>query len=195
MENCHFLDFYFRWVLSAKKEFQPKWKWVLFNFFFITFYQMGLILLLTYPMIYAIGGEPLGLFDYILAVLVIVFIIIETVADQQQWVYQNEKHRLMDEKQELKGIYTKGFAHTGLWRLSRHPNYASEQTIWIIIYFFSVAATGEWLNWSITGCLLLVILFKGSSDFSENITGEKYPEYKDYQSKTGRFIPYFIQKK
>lgn len=186
----------YRWaVLNAKKEFQPKWKWVLFNFFFISFYQMGLILLITYPMIYAIGGEPLGVFDYLLAVLVIVFIIIETVADQQQWDFQKEKHRLINDNQELKGVYSKGFINTGLWKFSRHPNYASEQIIWIIIYFFSVSATGQWLNWSIVGCLLLVILFKGSSDFSEKITSAKYPDYRNYQSKTGRFIPFFVKRK
>lgn len=185
----------YRWsVLMAKPEFQPKWKWVLFNFFFISLYQMGLILLITFPMIKAIGGGPLGIFDYVLAILVIASIVIETIADQQQWNYQNEKYRLIKNNEELKGIYNKGFVHTGLWKYSRHPNYAAEQTIWIIIYFFSVSATGNWLNWSIVGCLLLVILFKGSSDFSEKITSEKYKKYAEYQSKTGRFIPSFIRK-
>lgn len=186
----------YRWsVLSAKKEFQPKWKWILFNFFFISFYQMGLIMLITFPMIKAIGGRPLGVFDYVLSVLFITFIILETIADQQQWDFQKEKHRLLNENKELKGIYAKGFIHTGLWKHSRHPNYASEQIIWIITYFFSVSATGQWLNWSIVGCLLLVILFKGSSDFSEKITQEKYQAYKDYQSKTARFIPFFTKRK
>jgi steroid 5-alpha reductase family enzyme len=36
-----------------------------------------------------------------------------------------------------------------------------------------------------------VILFQGSSDFSEAISAEKYPDYKEYQKKTGRFIPKF----
>jgi steroid 5-alpha reductase family enzyme len=37
---------------------------------------------------------------------------------------------------------------------------------------------------------LLVILFKGSSDFSEDISAEKYPEYKEYQKRVPRFIPF-----
>jgi steroid 5-alpha reductase family enzyme len=65
-----------------------------------------------------------------------------------------------------------------------------EQSIWIIFYFFSVISTGEWINWSVAGCLLLVILFKGSSDFSEELSAKKYPEYKKYQKKTPRFIPF-----
>ena len=65
-----------------------------------------------------------------------------------------------------------------------------EQLIWIVFYFFSVLATGDWINWSIAGCILLVILFKGSSDFSENISAEKYADYKEYQRKVPRFIPF-----
>ena len=71
----------------------------------------------------------------------------------------------------------------------RHPNYMAEQAIWVCVYFFSVIATGAWINWSLAGCLLLIILFQGSSDFSEAISAEKYPLYKEYQKKVGRFIP------
>jgi len=35
-----------------------------------------------------------------------------------------------------------------------------------------------------------VILFKGSSDFSEDISAAKYPEYKEYQKRVPRFIPF-----
>jgi steroid 5-alpha reductase family enzyme len=38
--------------------------------------------------------------------------------------------------------------------------------------------------------MLLFILFKGSSDFSEEISAKKYPKYKEYQAKTPRFIPF-----
>jgi steroid 5-alpha reductase family enzyme len=64
-----------------------------------------------------------------------------------------------------------------------------EQSIWIIFYLFSVNATGQWINWTIGGCVLLVILFKGSSDFSEELSANKYPAYKDYQKAVPRFIP------
>ena len=37
--------------------------------------------------------------------------------------------------------------------------------------------------------ILLVLLFWGSSNFSESISASKYPGYKDYQKKVGRFIP------
>jgi steroid 5-alpha reductase family enzyme len=71
----------------------------------------------------------------------------------------------------------------------RHPNYAAEQSIWIVFYFFSVVATGQWINWSIAGCLLLIVLFVGSSDFSESISKEKYPLYERYMKSVSRFLP------
>jgi steroid 5-alpha reductase family enzyme len=39
------------------------------------------------------------------------------------------------------------------------------------------------------GGLLLLILFQGSADFSENISAGKYSGYKEYQKTVGRFLP------
>lgn len=181
----------YRWaVLRAKPEFQGKGRWMAFNLFFISLYQMGLVWLITLPVVKSIGGGPLTTWDYVLAVVLIALIVIETIADQQQWNYQNEKHRLIKEGDPLPDKYEKGFAHEGLWSLVRHPNYAAEQSIWIVVYLFSVVATGSWINWSIAGCLLLVLLFKGSADFSEAISSDKYPAYKNYIKKVPRFIPF-----
>lgn len=86
--------------------------------------------------------------------------------------------------------YRKGFVHTGLWGKVRHPNYAAEQAIWIVFYFFSVSATGNWLNWSVVGMILLVLLFWGSSNFSESISADKYSDYAEYRKKVSRFVPF-----
>jgi len=132
----------------------------------------------------------LTLTDYILAALFVGFVIWEYIADQQQYDFQTEKYRRINSNLPLEE-YEKGFVSSGLWSIVRHPNYMAEQSIWIVFYLFSVVATGEWINWSIAGCVLLVILFKGSSDFSEEISARKYPEYKNYQRKVPRFIPFF----
>ena len=88
----------------------------------------------------------------------------------------------------MEGDYKKGFITSGLWAFSRHPNYTCEQLIWVMFYLFSVSATGQWINWSVIGCILLVILFYSSAKFSENITANKYPDYKKYQENTPMFI-------
>jgi steroid 5-alpha reductase family enzyme len=180
----------YRWaVLMAKPEFKSKWRWVVFNLLFISYYQMGLILLFTLPAVRSLDGLPLGWADCLLAALILLLLVMETVADQQQWNYHKQKKAAIDAGGELPEKYQKGFVHSGLWGRMRHPNYAAEQAIWIVFYFFSVAATGKWLNWSIMGAILLVLLFWGSSSFSESISAGKYPEYKEYKKRVPRFIP------
>ena len=118
----------------------------------------------------------------------LLFILTETIADQQQYNFQTKKYKKINLGEKLDGEFEDGFISSGLWKYSRHPNFASEQLIWITYYFFSVSATGKFINWSIIGCLLLVILFYNSAKFSEGISEKKYPKYKEYQRKVPVFI-------
>ena len=186
----------YRWeVLRKRPGFNKPFIWMLFNLFFICSYQNILIFLFTIPILTVVGdNSPLNWIDYLLSFLFVIFVLLEFVADNQQYVFQTEKHRRMKAGEAL-GDYEKGFIDTGLWGIVRHPNYAMEQAIWLVFYFFSVNVTGEWLNWSVAGCALLIILFKGSSDFSEAISAEKYPAYSRYQKTVPRFIPFAKMKK
>ena len=60
---------------------------------------------------------------------------------------------------EALGEYKRGFITSGLWAWSRHPNYFCEVSLWWTFYLFGVAASGDWLNPSIIGCVLLTVLF------------------------------------
>lgn len=183
----------YRWeVLRKTPALSGRWRWTLFNLFFICLYQMSLILLFCLPALVVLQGPdvPLSIYDYVLSAAILGLVALETVADQQQWNFQTEKHRRLKAGETLTEPYASGFVQTGLWAYMRHPNYAAEQSIWLVFYLFSVVATGRWLNWSLAGCLLLLILFKGSSDFSENISAGKYPGYKEYQKRVPRFLPF-----
>lgn len=184
----------YRWEeLRKRPGFNNNFIWGLFNLFFISAYQNILIFSFTVPIIATLSDQSnpqLNCIDYLLAALMLLAVAIEFVADQQQYVFQTEKHRRIKAGEAL-GDYEKGFVSTGLWGIVRHPNYAMEQSIWVIFYLFSVNATGQWVNWTIGGCVLLLILFKGSSDFSEELSAGKYPAYKDYQKRVPRFIPGF----
>ena len=182
----------YRWV-EVKKSMpilSKRLNWAIFNLFFICLYQMGLIFLFTLPILAAWQGSenPIYWADYLIAGVTLLLIILETISDQQQYEFQNEKYRRIHLGEMLDGDYKKGFITSGLWSFSRHPNYTCEQLIWIMFYLFSVSATGQWINWSIIGCILLVILFYSSANFSENITAKKYPDYKKYQENTPMFI-------
>ena len=183
----------YRWEeLRKRPGFNNNFIWGLFNLFFISAYQNILIFSFTVPIIATLSDQAnpqLNVVDYLLSALLLLAVVIEFVADQQQYVFQTEKHRRIKAGEAL-GDYEKGFVSTGLWGIVRHPNYAMEQSIWVIFYLFSVNATGQWVNWTIGGCVLLLILFKGSSDFSEELSANKYPAYKDYQKNVPRFIPF-----
>lgn len=183
----------YRWgILRQRPGFNNKFVWMLFNLFFISGYQNALIFLFTLPILTAISPgapEQIQLVDWILAVGFIAAVVIEFIADQQQYNFQTEKHRRIRANEPLEE-YAIGFTHTGLWGVVRHPNYAMEQTIWVLFYGYSIVSTGDWINWSMPGCLLLIVLFKGSSDFSESVSAAKYPTYADYQKRVPRFVPF-----
>lgn len=182
----------YRWeILRQNPALQGTWRWRMFNLFFISLYQNALILAFTLPMVVVMRypGEGIGALELMLSAAFLFFVVVETVADQHQWNYQNEKHRRLREGIAPEGEFALGFVHRGLWQLVRHPNYLSEQLIWVFFYIFSVAASGHIINWSMAGCLLLLVLFQGSADFSEGISAGKYPAYAAYKERAGRFLP------
>ncbi|MGC6493263.1 MAG: DUF1295 domain-containing protein [Myxococcota bacterium] len=166
-----------------------RFRWTLFNFGFICGYQMSLIYLFTLPVLLAWTDQPLGIFDGVLAAAVVGLVAIEWLADQQQYDFQEEKWRQIREEGAARFPWSVGFTHHGLWAWSRHPNYAAEQTIWLCIYLFSVVATGALYNPTAIGIVLLIMLFVGSSDFSEGISLKKYPAYQTYVDALPRFWP------
>jgi steroid 5-alpha reductase family enzyme len=145
------------------------------------------------------GGEAFELPDLIFSRVAFVFIILETFADQQQWKFQNAKKEYNTHARipgHLKDQYCpedleRGFVVSGLWSLSRHPNFASEQAIWLTLYFWSCFRTEHYLQWTGLGVVSLLLIFQGSVRLTERITASKYPEYQEYQARVGRFIPRF----
>jgi steroid 5-alpha reductase family enzyme len=182
----------YRWrIMRNTPALKGRFRFGLFNFFFISFYQHFLIMLFCTPLLLAAKKQDGGLnyLDYIAASLMLFFIITESIADNQLFKF----HKLKKQGGSPDGLYgisiKNGFFSEGLWRYIRHPNYAAEQSIWICFYLFSVAASGKWINWTIAGSVLLVILFIGSSTLTEKISSEKYPSYADYRKKVARFFP------
>jgi steroid 5-alpha reductase family enzyme len=153
-------------------------------------------LLFTLPAVAAVTpvSQPLGIWDFVLAMMMLALIVFETIADQQQYNFQKAKHQNIAAGKDLNYEQQDGFCKTGLWSLVRHPNYAAEQGIWLLFYGFSMVASGQWINWSLMGAMLLLLLFQGSSDFSEKISAGKYPAYTAYQKRVGRFLPKLFAK-
>ena len=122
--------------------------------------------------------------DAVTAFLFLLLLLIESIADNQQYAFQIEKYRQRDAGESLRGEYDDGFKQTGLFGIVRKPNYAAEQAIWMTFYSFSYSQ-----NWSGLGVLQLIFLFQMSGWFTEKITRSKYPKYADYMKRVPLYIP------
>ena len=186
----------YRWrILQQHPALKKGVRFSLFNLIFISFYQQFLIMLFSTPLLVAAKYNNISMnqLDYVAAFFMSLFILTETIADNQLYFFQQEKHEKVPEIVKFNNSLTKGFMIDGLWKYVRHPNYISEQLIWVSFYFFGVAASGQWLNWTLSGPVLLILLFMGSSEFTERISLQKYPDYINYKQNVARFIPYIFK--
>jgi steroid 5-alpha reductase family enzyme len=187
----------YRWkVMRDTPALKGRFRFGLFNLLFISLYQNLLILLFSTPLLLAAlhPEKQLTIIDIIAGVLMLGFILIEGIADNQLFRFQQEKKKGENEGSHYKESLKGGFFTEGLWKYSRHPNFACEQGVWISFFFFGVAASGHWINFTLTGSVLLVLLFIGSSQLTENISSGKYPEYALYKKNVPKFIPRFFKK-
>ena len=182
----------YRWkIMRQNPALKGRIRFGLFNLFFISFYQHLLVLLFSSPLLLAAKYPAAGLtfIDVAAACMMLFFIIGETIADNQQFTFQKLKKQSENRDDLYSASLEKGFLSEGVWRYARHPNFACEQSIWITFYLFGVSASGSWINPTLAGPVLLVLLFQGSTYFTESISSAKYPEYDSYQKNVPKFIP------
>lgn len=197
--------------------FTKSWFWILFNLIFISAYQNVLLWLLTVPAssiayVVAIQPECFGggggssststewnVWDMIAGFGMLLLILLETLADNQQYSFQTEKYRQRAAKEKLIGDYARGFCTSGWYAIVRKPNYLCEQSIWICYYLFSIAALYQVngniihaniiVNAACIGPVLLILLFQGSGHLTEQITASKYPDYHKYKQQVPLYVP------
>jgi steroid 5-alpha reductase family enzyme len=160
-----------------------------FNLFFIVLFQNAVLLLIASPAFAAFEHRetPFGPGDAVLTVLFLGFLAGETAADQQQWNFHVRKKTQVAAGREP----SPRFVQTGLWRLSRHPNFFFENAQWWTIFAFGALAAGSVLQWTVIGIVLLLAVFIGSTNFTEAISMSKYPEYAEFKKRTSPVIPWF----
>ena len=144
--------------------------------------------MISLPALTAYEHQSLGFngWDLTLVVIFVLFLIGETIADQQQWNFQEGKKKLI----AAGGTPQHRFLTNGLFKFSRHPNYFFEISQWWILYLIGASAAGHLFQRTLLGPILLALLFIGSTNFTEKISLGKYPEYADYQKSTSAIIPW-----
>ena len=173
----------YRWAVV--RHWYPGWRYECVHVVFVCGFQQLLLLAIAAPVVAAAQSQaPLNAGDALAALVSVGALVLETVADRQQFAFQTAKY--------ANGAPGKGFVDTGVWAYSRHPNYFAEVFLWWAFYGFAVAATGE-LNWSGAGAICLTILFVApgaSADLTELLSSQKYPAYAEYQKRVSRLVPW-----
>ncbi|TVR57518.1 MAG: DUF1295 domain-containing protein [Spirochaetaceae bacterium] len=179
--------------------------WQLFHLLFICSFQVSLSVGFTLPLhaLGANGSATVGPAFIGFLLLGVAALLWETVADEQQWRFQNAKYAARDKASGSAGRnlpsgidqddIERGFRTNGLYRLSRHPNYFGELAVWWCLYLMAAAQLGTVLHLSVVGPALLTALFIGSTRFTESITRTKYPEYDAYRARTSAIVPWPVK--
>ena len=185
----------YRWNILKKRIANP-FLWQMFNLLFISFFQIGLFVLFTYP-VYSMtlfAPEKIPALFWPFTVLALAFICVETTADQQQWKFHAAKKAAAAGKtypEKYTGDVKQGFLSGGLFAFSRHPNYFGELGTWWSVWLMALSLCGGIARTGCFGPLALTALFIGSTIFTESLTAPKYPDYKNYQSRVSPIIPWF----
>ncbi|CAN9380992.1 unnamed protein product [Alternaria alternata] len=174
----------------------------IFNVTFISLGQNILLWLITTPtyillLANRLKGNDITSYDSLFGRSMVAIVVLEFFSDQAQWNYHKAKgayQKTAKVPSDLK--YTReqldrGFNTTGLFAWSRHPNFAAEQAFWVCLYQWCCLETETYANWAFAGAFGYLILFQASTWLTELLSAGKYPEYKVYQERVGKFLPKF----
>ncbi|KAL1592504.1 hypothetical protein SLS59_009737 [Nothophoma quercina] len=188
----------YRW--NTVKDYVGPVPMFIFNIVFISLAQNILLWIITSPtyvllLTSRITGNTLSGYDSAFSKGMFVIVIIEFFADQQQWIFHKAKGAY-NKTAKVPGGYSytreqldRGFNTSGLWAWSRHPNFAAEQAFWVSLYQWACLESYTFTNWTFAGAFSYLILFQSSTWLTELLSAEKYPEYKVYQERVGKFLP------
>ena len=156
------------------------WKWFFVRSFFQIFMLQGILLLLISAPIVIVPTFPISLsiFIYLWCFLWCVWFFFEVVGDYQ--LSQFRKNPLNKGK----------LIQSGLWSLSRHPNYFGEVLQWWALWFFTLST--PYFLVAVLGPVTItaLILFVSGIPLLEKKM-LLHPDFADYQRNTPRFFPWF----
>ena len=127
----------------------------------------------------AMDARPLNTLDYLAAAVTLIAILIELVSDIQL-------HRFLTYRKP--GEIMK----TGLWALSRHPNYFGEWLFWAGLALFGLAAVPSAWWWVLPGAIAMLVMFLVASiPMIDKRSVERRPEYQAHMARVSGFVPWF----
>jgi steroid 5-alpha reductase family enzyme len=165
---------------AALRRQYPRHTWLMFLGFFQL--QAVLLVVLSIPFALAASNPSSGLsaWEWSGAALWLVAMAGESLADFQL-------HRFRS-KPANKGRVCR----SGLWRLSRHPNYFFEWLVWVAYFLFALGTPDGWIA-VLCPALMLFFLFKvtGIPATEAQAVQSRGDAYREYQRTTSVFVPWF----
>jgi steroid 5-alpha reductase family enzyme len=157
---------------------RPPW-WVV-NLFGIQLMPTLIVyvgLLSAWPAV-AAGTRPLNWLDVVATVVTAAAIAVEALADRQL-------HRFAADPANRGRV-----ADVGLWRWSRHPNYAGEIGLWFGLWLFGLASAPSWW-WTAVGPLAMLALFVFVSvPMMDRRSLERRPGYAEHMRRVAPLLPW-----
>jgi len=167
----------------AKKSFSK-----FLMFFNISALWVFLTIVNVLTMIINNSDSVTDLFFIIGFTIVIIGFIIEVVADMQKRKFRTN-------------ISNKGqFISSGLWSISRHPNYFGEMMIWVGMSFVTIPILIGWQFITLISPIFVIFLLTKVSGINllEASANDKWgadKNYQDYKDKTSVLIPFLGSKR
>jgi steroid 5-alpha reductase family enzyme len=137
-----------RYVMLRKDAKVPGW---IIDFSGVHLYptlQVWVACLAMYPAL-TIGTRSLNVFDVLGAAIIVLAALVQLIADEQM-----RSHRRSSPSVPCR---------TGLWGLSRHPNYFGEATVWWGVWVFGLAGDPSSWWWTLIGPVTMTALLRGAS--------------------------------
>ena len=167
------------WRYTIMYQKSPK-LFFLTNLFGIQIFPTLIVFIQLIVAVYFMSADPsLTIFTWIGFIIMVAAAIIQFVADGQMRQF----------KERTKG--QKLCIEEGLWKYSRHPNYFGEVMVWwglYVIYFGSIMKLDLLILAPIAMTSLFIFI---SIPWMEKKIIQTRPEYKEYQKRVSKLIPFF----
>ena len=133
------------------------------------------------PLWYTLSSaKALNFYDFVAVAFTLAAVFIEWIADEQLIKFRKNRQN-------------KEFLDSGLWSISRHPNYLGEISFWVGMFLFVLSAemfensAGLWTG---LGFISMIFLFKFISiPMMEKRNKTRKPGYEDYIKKVPALLP------
>jgi steroid 5-alpha reductase family enzyme len=162
------------------KAWRDTWKLFFLRSFFQIFMLQGLFMLIISTPIWFISfssGGPIGMWDSIGLFIFGFGFMFEVIGDYQLTEFRKDplnKGKIMT---------------TGLWSITRHPNYFGEALVWLGISFYALSFPNGWYTLISPLIITLLLRFVSGVPMLEK-KYQNHPDWQEYKANTAAFVPF-----